>query len=386
MEQDKRICGYETCTGCMACLNICPKDAIQLIPDNMNCLYPQISEDKCVDCGLCGKVCPIKSGTRYADRADRIAPPECYAIWSNVEHDRKTCSSGGIATALSRYWISGGGVVFGAAFDSDIFLGHRMVSDIEGLGPLKGSKYVQSNIGLTFRQCKSELENGGRVLFIGMPCQIAGLYGYLQKDYESLLTIDLICHGTPPQSYLTEYLKTIAPAKDIKTMTFRGEHDFCFAVYGRDGTLYCEKQDPYFLAFREGVVFRENCYKCPYANIDRNGDITLGDFWGLDHSSLEPPYHGKVSVMLLNSAKGAALLEKTSDLFTSRSRPLEEAVAGNDQLRRPFMITDNRRIFLKDYPKDGFNKTILKMYRKQYFKNRMKATVLGRILKKVLGR
>ena len=177
----------ETCTGCAACLNACTHSAITMTTDAEGFLTPNVDNSKCVECKLCEKACPVISPLQ--DKG--FMNPRAYAVWS--EPDRKVSSSGGAFSAFARYVLQQGGVVFGAAFDEELHCKHIEIQDIDGLAPLRGSKYVQSEIGDTFAQVRNHLRADRKVLFCGTPCQVAGLKNFLRKPYPNLLTLDLIC-------------------------------------------------------------------------------------------------------------------------------------------------------------------------------------------------
>lgn len=372
VEIKQLLCPREKCTGCMACRNICPKDAVYVTYDKLDCTIPTVDEKLCTRCGLCRKVCP--SVNKISTSGDELTKQNCYAVWTNNLDDRKTCSSGGVATTLSKYFIENSGVVFGAAFDNSLILHHKMVSNETGIESLKGSKYLQSDIRYTYREAKKELDSGKSVLFIGTPCQIAGLYGFLQREYDNLITLDLICHGTPPNSYLLNHINSKYPKNNITSVSFRGERDFYFSTFENEdliSTVHLHN-DLFFHSFVKRLTYRESCYSCPYANINRIGDITIGDFWELDKKSLNPAYGGHVSVILLNTANGMEIFEKTKSLFTWQKRTTEEAIHGNEQLQKPVSAHKSRHIFKWIYPKLKFEKSVNIIYFYIHLKNKLK--------------
>lgn len=350
----KEICSQEKCTGCFACMNICPKDAITKGVDEYSKTIPLINREKCIECGLCVKVCPANHLVKFQE------PKSCYAAWAKEDSERKGASSGGIAAAFSRAVINERGVVYGAAFDDDLKLVHTAAQSEGEIQKFKGSKYVQSYVGFSFRQVKENLKKEKKVLFIGTPCQIAGLKFYLGKEYENLITIDIICHGTPPMKYLEEYLSVVDPQKKAKNLTFRGEKDFCFTLYDEQKAFYCVNSDSdfYFHTFLKGLTYRDNCYTCEWAKSKRCSDITIGDFWGLNRTSLKEFYDGKISVILINTLSGEHFWEDHKEEFYYEQREVEEAVNGNAQLRKPSVCHPDREIFLKEYKEKGFFKAV----------------------------
>lgn len=334
-----RLASYNDCTGCMACYNACPKQAVEISDSPDGFLYSAVNADKCVDCGACERACPIVSPLSPLGNGH----PQAYAVWH--KKDRCFSSSGGAFSAFARKVIEKDGVVFGAAFDEDLHLRHTEVWDVEGLAALRGSKYVQSEIGETFRKIKKYLQEGREVFFCGTPCQVAGLRGYLGKSYDNLLTADLACHGVPSDGIFQMYLKKLKNRLGkaeilIKNYEFRRRDGWglapsisttsnCRPLYGVDA-LYME-------AFDKGAIFRESCYHCPFARLPRVGDVTLADFWGIGR-------HGKkfkhnvmkgVSLVLVNTERGYHALSTLVDDTFIEERTLEEALVENHNLTAP---------------------------------------------------
>ena len=352
-----KICDNAKCTGCFACMNICPKGAISVQMDKLGKTIPQIDSKMCVSCGACQKVCPENHPV------EQKRPVYTYAVWSKNENDVKYSSSGGAAAVFGRFVLRQDGVVFGSA-SMDGTIKHIKVESENEMEMLRGSKYVQSEIGYSYREVKNELDTQRKVLFIGTPCQVAGLKNYLHKDYENLFTIDLVCHGTPPISYLHEHLvNVLRKNEEWEKIAFRGEYDYSLTVeYGKK-ILYQRKkeQDTYFKAFLDGLICRDNCYICRYSCPKRVSDITVADFWGIDRTSLKCPYNGKISLVLSNTEKGNTFFQKCENEFFWEKRTLEEAMnpeQGN--LLHPSMPHKDRDKFVNNYVKYGFEKAVRK--------------------------
>ena len=339
----------ETCTGCAACLNACTHSAITMTTDAEGFLTPNVDNSKCVECKLCEKACPVISPLQ--DKG--FMNPRAYAVWS--EPDRKVSSSGGAFSAFARYVLQQGGVVFGTAFDEELHCKHIEIQDIDGLAPLRGSKYVQSEIGDTFAQVRNHLRADRKVLFCGTPCQVAGLKNFLRKPYPNLLTLDLICHGVPSDAVFQGYLKKISSrfAADVEGYEFRNRDGWGFApsvsvcgkfrrIYGVDA-LYME-------AFNASAIFRKCCYQCPYSSIPRVGDCTLGDFWGIGRYG-NPFKHDTmkgVSLVLANTEQGKAAIHQLADCYIEE-RTLEEALIENHNLNEPSTLNPNRNNIIMDF-------------------------------------
>lgn len=370
------ICPIEKCTGCFACLNICPKGAIIMTEDKYGFLYPKIDINICIKCGLCEKVCPVLTPVRLNE------PLSTYAAVSSEEV--LTSSSGGAAAVMTKYILSKGGIVYGCVQYNYKNICHARIDNINDIKLLKGSKYVQSFIGTIFGDVKSDLCKGVDVLFIGTPCQIAGLRNYLGKDYDNLYTSDLVCHGVPSLKMLIDDISLIKKSSFSDTVCFRENIDgkvvYGIFLKGDNGVLKSKVRfpsDPYLTAFMSGLSFRECCHLCKYAGSTRVGDITLADFWGLGKESKINTYNG-VSLLLLNSDKGRNLFNEFSHMLSYEKRNLGEAIAGNGQLQKPFIRPECKDEFLNIYLRCGLKKAVdlvakdyIIYWKKRYLKERI---------------
>ncbi len=361
-------------------MNICGKDAISMTVDQYGKSIPKINEDKCVSCGACQKVCPVNH------TPEKRMPQTAYAVWSNNPEDKKYSSSGGVAAVMGRQIISQGGVVFGCAA-TDGRVKHTGAHTMDEAEAFRGSKYVQSCAGLAYRDVKACLKENKKVLFVGVPCQVAALYNYLGKEYDNLYTIDLICHGTPPVKYLEEHIKEAIGDKKWSSVSFRGQYDWKLTVYDKNKIKYQRDRhsDLYFRAFLDALTYRENCYQCSYACPERCADMTIGDFWGLDRSVLRMQYDGNISIVLTNTEKGKNMLFGCDSEFYIQERPLKEAM--NEQqwnLLHPSVAPEDREVFLSAYPKVGFDKAVAqtkigKKVEQTYRKSRFNNSLYGRL-------
>lgn len=374
------LCDTNKCTGCRACMNACPKEAISMGHDKLLKTIPVIDNTKCVNCGMCKKACPVLNESKYS-KAD-----VCLAAWTCDKEDQKTCSSGGVATALSKLVFQNGGKVFGCDFDKDFNLTIRPAESLDDIERFKKSKYVQSSTGDSYKKVKEYLEQDLEVLYIATPCQIDGLLHFLKKDYEKLYTIDIICHGVPPIEYLKQYitfLKKSYRINKIDDISFRGENEFYFSASSNNEKVYYEKSyfDLYYESFLRSVSYRDNCYSCRYAKIDRVSDLTIGDYWGLDKSSLHKPYQGRVSEILVNTAKGKALLDKAGDYLYTEQASLKVAIDHNEQLSHPSDFPGDRNVFVEafkgDFIKASYKTAIGKRIKKVIMKKRLKRLLKG---------
>ncbi len=374
------LCSTTKCTGCMACSNICPKDAISIGHDILLKTIPVIDNTKCVNCGMCKSVCPSMNESITNE------PMDCLASWTLDEEDQKTCSSGGVATSLSKFIYQNGGKVFGCDFDQDFNLTIREAKSIEDIERFKGSKYVQSSTGESYKKVKEYLENDKEVLYIATPCQIDGLLHYLRKDYTKLYTVDIICHGVPPIEYFKQYLaflKKIFGIKHIDNIFFRGEDSFHLSVVSNNKRVYYEKSyfDLYFELFLKSVIYRDNCYSCRYAQIGRVSDLTIGDYWGLDKSTLHRAYSGRVSEILVNTNKGKDLIDRAKGVLYTEKASIQVAIDNNAQLSHPSIITNDHELFAAafkgNFVKASYKTSIGKRLRKVIIKKRIKSFLNG---------
>lgn len=361
------ICQKDKCTGCYACYNICPKKAISFNEDDFGFIYPHVDKEKCINCGLCKKICP-----QINDKLKMIQPNKVYAVYSNDNKVREKSTSGGAATIISKAILNQNGVVYGAAnlFDKKEFEYIR-IDDVKNLYMIQGSKYVHCYVKNAYTNAKEDLLQGKKVLFIGTPCQVAGLKAFLIKDYENLYTIDIICHGVPSQKLLFEDLKSKnIEKKDFAIIRFRDKKGFNLSIY-KDKQDFEKNEsfksiyanlDYFYKNFLRGNIYRENCYTCKYANDNRTSDITLGDFWGLnkDSKAYDDERLG-ISVVICNNIKGENLFSLIKNEITFDERTYDEAKKFNEQLKHPMKKSKQYYIFRENYLKKGFLKTMKKM-------------------------
>jgi len=349
------ICEIENCTGCMACYNACPKHCIKMIYNEDGILIPQIQEVLCSSCNICSTVCPANKDISATN------PIETYACWNLDEEKRKTSSSGGIAYTFYEYFVKNNGVVYGCYYDKSLQLKFSKATTLEELQKFKTSKYSQSYVGEIYKEIFSFLIKNINVLFIGTPCQVAGLKSYLRKDYNNLITIDLICHGVPSQKFIDEYIRSLNLDVFPDNLSFRGIYNYYFTLYKNSKIIYSKKsnEDAYYYAFLKKLFLRDSCYKCKYANIKRISDITIGDFWGLGKEiAFEFDTSDGVSVALINTKKGKQLFNNIKNEIFFEKRTLDEAVKGNEQLCHPSIKNENYNKFKQLYKKYGFEYAI----------------------------
>lgn len=382
------ICEKNECTGCSACLNICPVNAISMEKDNYGNIYPIVDKSKCINCDMCKKVCPV-----LKEKLDLKEPINAYAMYNKNVKQRLESTSGGLATLFYKKILEENGVVYGASnlFGKNSF-GFVRVTDEKELYKVRGSKYVHVYIDDIYRKVKNDLLNNQKVLFIGTPCQVSGLKNFLFKEYENLYTVDLICHGVPSQQLLFDSLNELKIRKeDVKVIVFRDNHGFNIKIINmNDEVIYSVDSyvNDYYRNFLEGNIYRENCYSCKYARKERISDVTVGDFWGLaKDSSIYDDEKKGISLVMPITDKGLELVNKCLNDCHYELRTVDEACKKNGQLNHPMNKSQKYKIYLNEYPKIGFKKTMKKMLKpkekiKVVLKKNKVISKLYRIIKK----
>lgn len=373
-----KIQNKQDCCGCSACIQRCPKQCISLHEDEEGFLYPKVNLDTCIDCRLCEKVCPVIHQTE-----ERV-PLEVFAAKNPNEQIRMESSSGGVFTQLAEQTIEAGGVVFGVKWNEHFEAVHAYTESKEGLAAFRGSKYVQSRVGNTFKQAEQFLKQGRQVLYSGTPCQIAGLKKFLRREYDKLLAIDIFCHSCPSPGvfrwYISEVLKTVNkvdvtkcsflhPSLDkiqtidalaenenihIQQINFRdkssGWKSYSFQLkYSIKDNVSSKtytilgKDNAYMRGFLNGLYVRPSCFACPAKSGKSGSDITLGDYWGIQSLMSELDDDRGVSALTVNTEKGKQALHATTvELHVA---PYEDLCAKNTALVCSCPIPVNRSRF-----------------------------------------
>ncbi len=349
------------CSGCHACAEICPKKCIQMVSDDEGFWYPKVEETECIHCGLCEKSCPIIMPCAPASEDVLTA----YAAIYQEEPIRLKSSSGGVFSALATYVLQQGGVVFGAAFDENFNVVHKCVEGIEELDCLRGSKYVQSKIGNSYRQAEDFLRAGRLVLFSGTPCQVEGLLSYLRKPYENLITQDLICHGVPSpmvwQKYI-EYRRMQANGGSIEEISFRSKNTgwkgYSTTFFFEAGLKYqaAHNQDPMMQVFLKNLCLRPSCYDCAFKTKARRSDITLADFWGIQNVLPDIDDDKGTSLVIIQSEKGKEIFQKIEGAILAVKIDLDVAISYNSAMIKSSPLPKKRDAFLKEIESKDFLK------------------------------
>ena len=370
----------EDCCGCSACAQCCPTQCIKMEADKEGFLYPKVDSEKCINCNLCTKICPVINPQNIR------TPIESFGAYIIDKEIRLQSSSGSIFSIIAKKIIDEEGIIFGATYNNEWEVVHRYINNAEELPLLRGSKYVQSNIGECFKLAKSFLQRNLKVLFSGTPCQIAGLKHYLKKDYPNLITVDFICHGVPSpliwKLYLQETLQTYnKKAKEtatIKSINFRdkceGWKDFHFTINLNNGRAlsYQPWNNLYMRAFLCNLILRPSCYHCPSKSGKSGSDITIADFWQVEN--LLPNYNDNqgVNAVLINTTKGKELFSKLS--CVKEIVNYKDIIMYNKSYYKDYPIHPDREKFFTNLDS---NKSICKQLNK---------TLSTSIIKKILCR
>ena len=353
---DKLVVLYqskEKCCGCGACLQKCPKSCISMQEDKEGFLYPIIDHNLCIRCGQCLSVCPFRGLFEESE------PKTAFAAFSCDDAIRENSSSGGVFSLLARHFISIGGVVFGAIFDENWEVKHSCVTTEEELHKLRGSKYVQSSIGNSYVLAKEFLANGKPVLFSGTPCQIAGLNHYLGRNYNLLLTVDIICHGVPSPKVWKWYIDIIRSKNNasISGIDFRDKENgwrhfnlaFQFQQSGHVVKQSCyHREDPYMKAFLNNLSLRPSCSSCQTKAGKSHSDITLADFWSVEKVATITDNDKGISLVLVNSDKGTAVLSSLQNIFL-QNVDFGNAIHYNKAWRESYPQNPDRNRFFSSY-------------------------------------
>lgn len=304
------------CMGCTACANVCPVTAIQMLPDEDGFIKPAVDEEKCIHCEKCENHCPQLN---YI--SDNEKEPPCYAVKMSDDVLEKS-SSGGAFTALANYVFDRNGYVCGAAYDEDFRgVSQIMISDREELYKLRGSKYVYCKPGDIYRQVLEKLEEGAYVLFSGSPCQVAALKAYLPKDFERLITVDLLCGGYPPEKLFRQYVDDVAQGREIKNISFRPKRygwdysGILFEFVNGEEYIIHSVRDPYLRAFSRFMITNPACDDCKFAPAARVGDFTIGDFWNYNRYDYSVDLKKGISCLLTNNRKSMEIFDEIKDSF-----------------------------------------------------------------------
>ena len=396
------------CCGCGSCANACPKGCILMRPDEEGFLYPQAEEARCIHCGLCETVCPVLHPPLLPGE------PEAYAAKHVSDAVKLKSSSGGIFSALAQPILAAGGVVFGAGFDGHWEVRHQYAENEAELDNLRRSKYVQSDIGQTFRRAKNFLDSGREVFFTGTPCQIAGLKNFLGKEYPRLLTADVICHAVPSPAVWRLFLRQTLPLEQIRSINFREKHfdwpHFYLSFLTPNGLCahgnarrLTERlgfrlqvvaaaaaaliyHNAFLKGFLKELFNRPSCHSCAFKGMHRGADFTLGDLWGNWEGLIRKrDRRFGVSALLVNTEKGRHFLMQVPNIEWVPV-PLEKVARFNPALCSSTKAHARRTEFFARYQTEPLHKLIPQMLGEKPLWIQIPLSVYHKIRRKVFHR
>lgn len=373
-----KINDEKDCCGCWACYNVCPKHCISMVEDKEGFRYPKVNLDVCIDCGLCENVCPLLKPKMN----DEI--PINYVVQQKDKDVLRTSTSGGFFTAIAKYAIEKGGVVFGAAFDNDMELRHSYSETFEECKRFRGSKYVQSLIGDTYKQAKSFLDAGRIVVFSGTPCQIAGLYGFLRgREYDNLVTVDLVCHGVPSPLLLRNFFafQTSVIGSAIKDYRSRDKfygYDFSTATIWFEDKTKCyhkgKDSDIMLGLYFKNICSRPSCYSCHFKTLNRISDITIFDCWDAPSASSNFSREGATNVFI-HTEKGNEVFGRIKEDFVCAQPDIETIIKRDGvMIKNVVPVNPNRKQFFED-----LNNLPFKTVQEKYMKMSAAKVILAKI-------
>lgn len=321
------------CTGCSACINICPKQCLEMVADENGFAYPELlDKNECMYCHKCERICPILNSYSISPQVAKV-----YASYSQDNDVRMKSSSGGIFTEIARKVLKEKGYIYGGAYDEQFRVHHICVEMECDLERLRGAKYSQSDLEDNFCKIKKRLENKQKVLFSGTPCQVAGLKAFLQQDYPNLITVDFVCHGVPSPMVWERYVHYRAKKDNVSILPVRinmrsketGWSRYAYSTlfeYSNGKKFsFNNKENIFMKLFVEDYILRDSCSNCHFKGYNRWSDITLGDFWGIWNIDPEMDDNKGTSLVITHSKKGEELLDTLSSQIITKQYALKQA-------------------------------------------------------------
>lgn len=376
----------KNCCGCEACVQACALNCISMEMDEEGFWYPMVNQGQCVSCGACERACPILNSE---EKPEEIS---VYAARCREDEIRSTSSSGGVFSMLARRILAEGGVVFGAAFEPDFSVHHTLTNTKADLEAMKGSKYVQSRIGDSYRQTEQMLKDNVPVLFTGTPCQIAGLHAFLGKAYGFLYTVEILCHGVPSSAVWKKYLqeREREVRSKVKTVTFRnkdlGWHQYSVHLWFNNKQTYKQifHEDIFMKLFLKNICLRPSCYDCKFRESRSGADLTIGDAWGIEKWMPEMDDDQGTSVVIVNTEKGRQLMENIQSEAEIRQANAQSALENNPIYYKSVKPHPKRKQFFAAMRNNASMEELVRMCREPLWRS---AISLGKkTVKKLLGR
>lgn len=348
----KNVNNLKGCYGCRVCELKCPTNCISMKENKNGFLSPIVEEDKCVGCGICIKKCQVFS------EKNKPLKDLSYVLQSKEIDNLEKSASGSFFYTVAKTAYEDNVNVFGCIFDEQLKPIIKKALSIDDIEKMCGSKYVESDVLDTYAEVEQLLKDDKAVIYSGLPCQIAGLKNFLMKDYDNLVTIDLICHGTPSRKLFNNYIEYLEKKYNdkVKNIVFRSKKNIPWGryaekiVFSKKEILVPSNVDLYYSAFFSNNAFKDSCYSCVYAKGNKVSDITIGDAWGEKLSNVDSK---GLSCIIINSNKGNIFFEKYKDLFKYKNTTFESLAKNNKQLLEPSQRTKSIN-FYKDIDKKDF--------------------------------
>lgn len=370
------------CCGCRACEQICPRNCITLRPDECGFLYPVVNTNSCINCDLCRKACPILNSSVPNNFNKRV-----YAMAHHEENEVIHSSSGGAWSGICRWGIENNYVIYGVIFDENWKAVYRKAVSLKECDAFRGSKYIQSDPMNSFEEIKHTLEDGGKVIFSGTPCYVKALRNFLKRDFDSLLTVDLICHGVPSPTIWEAYIRFLEKKEKSKIISINmrdkrlgWNHRSLTSVKFENNKEICDTptSNTFMDGFGQELFFRPSCYECHFSNLNRPGDLTIGDFWGINDCSQN--FYGVqgVSCCICNNKKGEKVFSEIQESFIVEEKTIEECMQPN--LSFPTRINSQVYVFWHDWRLSNGNFAfIANKYFKYTLKNRLRYIIKNKL-------
>ncbi len=384
------------CCGCGTCERVCPRNAIKMVPDKSGFLFPVVDTASCVGCNLCDNVCPVLNHSNEEDMEHTV-----YAAYSKNPQTRYEGSSGGMFGTFAKSVIAQGGRVYGAAFDKELKLRCTSAETEEELVPLYKSKYLQSDLGDSFREIEGELKNGKQILFVSTPCQVYALKRYLKKDYDNLLLVDFVCHGVPSQSLFDKCKAFVEEKEGIKLLDYQfrakkkngATPHYYTATYEKSGREYKKLRlyvdSPFYYGFQKYITLRDSCYDCQFSHSNRCSDITIGDFHGIDRYIKGINRFDGVSTVVINTPKGKKAWDTVAENVAFREVSFEELYKNRELMCECTKMPAGRESFIADLQEKSFEEVYAKHLdgSREYVKKLYYAmpSFTRKILKRIVG-
>lgn len=343
----EEIVSKSLCTGCTACMHNCPKSAISFVEDEEGFKYPIINQEKCVDCGICKKTCPVLN-TKENESINKS-----YVGYNKDSNERLNASSGSIFSLIANYILDNNGIVVGAAFDKNNHLKHIAVEKKKELEPLKKSKYLQSDLDNIFKYVKEKIKTM-KVLFVGTPCQVAGIKSFI-KHNDNLITIDLFCHGVPSPKLFAKYVRELEKDNNDKLINYdfrdnsTGWDSYSNRATFENKTIITDRnKNEYMRLFLSDVALRKSCYNCNFKLGNKYSDITLGDFWGIKKKYPEMYNKEGVSAIIINTENGIDIFDKIKINLEFKKCDIKNIISGNPSLTKSSIKPKDRDDFFNE--------------------------------------